>query len=131
MPVKITMGEGDTPLIASSHSSALFFKLESCNPSGSYKDRFVAAELGSVLASGAKFCVATSSGNTGSSLAAYCARYGLLCLILVNQDAPEGKLAQMRSHGAKVIRIPQFVTSPVVTESVFSQLREFAATKII
>ena len=122
----ITMGEGNTPFIPSSHTQALFFKLESCNPSGSYKDRFIAAELVDVLARGLRSCVATSSGNTGSSLAAYCARYGIPCVILVNQDAPEGKLAQMRAHGAIVMRIPQFVTSPLVTEAVFSQLREFA-----
>jgi threonine synthase len=128
MSLTITMGEGNTPLIPSSHAATLFFKLESCNPSGSYKDRFIAAELADVLARGSRSCVATSSGNTGSSLAAYCARYGLPCLILVNQDAPEGKLAQMRAHGAIVMRIPQFVTSPLVTEAVFSQLREFAET---
>lgn len=120
------MGEGNTPLIPSSHTATLFFKLENCNPSGSYKDRFVAAELAGVLARGSRFCVATSSGNTGSSLAAYCARCDLRCLILVNQDAPEGKLAQMRAHGAIVIRISRFVTSPAVTDAVFSQLREFA-----
>jgi len=126
MTTTVTMGEGNTPLVASAHSESLYFKLESCNPSGSYKDRFIAAELTDVLARGSRSCVATSSGNTGSSLAAYCARYGLPCLILVNQDAPEGKLAQMRAHGAIVIRIPQFVTSPKITEAVFSQLREFA-----
>ena len=120
------MGQGNTPLIPSSHTPTLFFKLENCNPSGSYKDRFVAAEVADILARGSRSCVATSSGNTGSSLAAYCARYGLRCLILVNQDAPEGKLAQMRAHGAIVIRIPHFVTSPEVTETVFSQLREFS-----
>lgn len=121
----VTMGEGNTPLVASALSSSLFFKLESLNPSGSYKDRFVAAEITSVLKRGGRGCVATSSGNTGASLAAYCARYRLPCAILVNLEAPEGKLAQMRAHGARVIRIPEFVTSPVVTESVFAQLREF------
>jgi len=128
MTTPVTMGEGNTPLVAGAHSESLYFKLESCNPSGSYKDRFIAGELADVLARGSQSCVATSSGNTGSSLAAYCARYGLPCLILVNQDAPEGKLAQMRAHGAIVMRIPQFVTSPKITESVFSQLREFADT---
>ena len=86
MSLTITMGQGNTPLIQSSRSPALFFKLENCNPSGSYKDRFVAAEVADILARGSRSCVATSSGNTGSSLAAYCARYGLRCLILVNQD---------------------------------------------
>jgi threonine synthase len=124
----VTMGEGNTPLVESARTPALFFKLESSNPSGSYKDRFIAAEIAQVLARGGQACVATSSGNTGSSLAAYCARFHLPCVILVNQEAPEGKLAQMRAHGARVIRVPEFVTSPSVTESVFAQLRQFTAS---
>src|SRR5580700_12116825 len=101
---RITLGEGNTPLLRSArvgpslHLDRLYFKLENCNPSGSYKDRFSAAEMGRVLRLGARSCVATSSGNTGSSLAAYCARYGLKCLIVVNESAPTGKLEQMQAH---------------------------------
>ena len=127
-----TMGEGKTPLIPSHRIGPecgwpdLFFKLESCNPSGSYKDRFIANEVTAMLRRGASGCVATSSGNTGSSLAAYCARYGLRCLILVNHDAPAGKLAQMQAHGALVVRIAEFVNDPAVTERVFESLRRFS-----
>jgi threonine synthase len=71
----------------------LLFKLELCNPTASYKDRFVAAEVARILRLGARACVATSSGNTGASLAAYCARYGPLCFIVVNTESPPGKLA--------------------------------------
>lgn len=123
----VSMGEGRTPLIASGRTAGLYFKLETTNPSGSYKDRFIAAELSRVLLQGRRVCVATSSGNTGSSLAAYCARYDVACAILVNADAPAGKLLQMQAHGAKVIRIAEFVTSPEVTERVFAQLQEFTA----
>lgn len=121
------MGEGNTPLAESRRIAPgqLYFKLETTNPSGSYKDRFIAAELSHILANGARACVATSSGNTGSSLAAYCARYGLPCVILVNADAPSGKLIQMQAHGASAVRIPGFVTSSEVTQSVFAQLSEF------
>jgi threonine synthase len=125
----VTMGEGNTPLVESARTPALFFKLESSNPSGSYKDRFIAAEIAQVLARGGQACVATSSGNTGSSLAAYCARFHLPCVILVNQDAPEGKLAQMRAHGARVIpRAGVRDVAQRVTESVFAQLRQFTAS---
>lgn len=125
----VTMGEGNTPLVpAVSISSPVFFKLENVNPSGSYKDRFIAAELTHILSRGILACVATSSGNTGSSLAAYCARFKIRCIILVNDSIPSGKLIQMRAHGAIVIRIPRFTTSPVVTEQVFTQLREFAGS---
>lgn len=126
----VSMGEGNTPLVPSQQLAPgeLYFKLETTNPSGSYKDRFIAAELNHAIANGARSCVATSSGNTGSSLAAYCARYGLPCVILVNADAPSGKLVQMRAHGALVVRIPDFVSSSDVTQSVFAQLNEFVRT---
>ncbi len=112
---------GNTPLVASAQLApgVLHFKLELCNPSGSYKDRFIAAEIERVLATGARACLATSSGNTGSALAAACARHGLRCLILVNADAPAGKLVQMQAHGATVIRIPRF------TPEVFATLETF------
>src|SRR4051794_15241062 len=98
-----TLGEGNTPLIASVRSRTLLFKLENCNPSGSYKDRFAAAEVARIVSQGATACMATSSGNTGSALAAYSARAGVRCHIFVNHDAPAGKLAQMQAHGAQVV----------------------------
>lgn len=128
----LSMGEGRTPLLPSvaraaqqrtlGRSSGLHFKLETTNPSGSYKDRFIAAELTELRRRGIGLCVATSSGNTGAALAAYCARFGFHALVLVNADAPEGKLLQMRAHGARLLRIPGFVTEPNVTEAVFAQL---------
>src|SRR5580700_2976783 len=95
-----TLGEGHTPIVRSVHIgpslglSNLYFKLESSNPSGSYKDRFAAAEVTRILRLGAPGCLATSSGNAGSALAAYCARYRISCAIVVNEHAPAGKLAQ-------------------------------------
>jgi len=123
---RASMGEGGTPLIPSILSPGLSFKLECCNPSGSYKDRFIAAEVSRLLAAKARACVATSSGNTGSALAAYCARYAIRAVILVNQDAPAGKLAQMQAHGAQVVRIPEFVSNPSVTAEVFGVLTQFS-----
>jgi threonine synthase len=125
------MGEGNTPLVQGVSQQAatrgrLLFKLESCNPTGSYKDRFVATEVARILRSGARSCMATSSGNTGSSLAAYCARYGLQCMIMVNQDAPAGKLAQMQAHGAHVFRVPGFVSDATVTADVFAAIQQVA-----
>lgn len=124
------MGEGNTPRIPSVRASktlglrSLWFQLESCNPTGSYKDRFIAAEMRRMLAAGVRSCLATSSGNTGSSLAAYCARYGIACSVVVNAAAPAGKIAQMRAHGAKVIRVDKFVTCPETTQAVLEILRE-------
>ena len=129
------LGEGNTPLIRSEWIGPslglanLFFKLENCNPSGSYKDRFVATEVSRLLRMGAKGCLATSSGNAGSSLASYCARYGIPCSIVVNQNAPAGKLEQMQAHGARVFRVRGFITSPSVTTGVFETLSKLAAEK--
>jgi threonine synthase len=129
----VNLGEGNTPLIQSvrigrllDRVDRLFFKLENTNPSGSYKDRFTAAEVERVLGSPTKGCLATSSGNTGSSLAAYCARHNLACLIVVNWDTPAGKLAQMQAHGAQVLRIRDFTTSPLLAQRTFDVLAEIA-----
>lgn len=129
----VTLGEGHTPLIRSVRIGPreglerLFFKLENTNPSGSYKDRFAAAEVARVLASGAKGCLATSSGNTGAALAAYCARYGLPCVILAGTTTPAGKLAQMQAHGARVLRVHDFLSSPTVVQAAFAALPATAA----
>lgn len=100
----------------------MWFKLDNCNPSGSYKDRFVAAEMTRLLRTGARACLATSSGNTGSALSAYCARYGLPCAIIVGERTPAGKLAQMRAHGALVVRVADFGSSPDVSDQVSAAL---------
>src|SRR5579863_6288792 len=98
---RVTLGEGNTPLIRSTRVGPsfglprLFFKLENCNPSGSYKDRFGAAEMTHLLRCGARSCLATSSGNTGSSFAAFCARYSVKCTIVIGESVPAGKLTQM------------------------------------
>jgi threonine synthase len=131
------LGEGNTPLIRSVHIgpsfglASLFFKLESCNPTGSYKDRFVASELTRILRLGAKGCLATSSGNAGSSLASYCARYRVSCSIVVNENAPAGKLEQMQAHGAHVFRVRGFITSPSVTTGVFDCLSRLAKVRAL
>jgi threonine synthase len=132
MPMIATLGEGNTPLVESHRLAQmlglrrLLLKLETCNPSGSYKDRFAAAQVTEMLRDGARACVATSSGNTGSALAAYCARYGIACAVLVNEHAPAGKLTQMQAHGARIYRVKDFATSAAVTESVFARLVAFS-----
>lgn len=101
--------------------------MESCNPSGSYKDRFVAAEVSRLLEIGAKWCVATSSGNTGAALAAYCARFGIRAVVLVGEGAPAGKLLQMQAHGAQLVRVPGFSINPEITADVFDTLMHFSS----
>jgi threonine synthase len=127
-----TLGEGQTPLLPSLRIAPLLglrslsFKLENTSPSGSYKDRFIAAEIARLLDARATACIATSSGNTGSALAAFCARYNLRCVILVNELAPAGKLAQMKAHGAVVLRVREFGGNAQATAQVFATLSDLA-----
>ncbi len=126
------IGQGNTPVVESLRIGPqvglrIFFKLELCNPSGSYKDRFVAAQITEFLERNVKSCIATSSGNTGASLACFSARYGITCTIFVSEFAPSGKLQQMQAHGARVFRVKDFVASPAVTDAVYRRLEQISS----
>lgn len=127
---RISLGEGDTPLVRSRRIGPeaglpnLYFKLESANPSGSYKDRFAAAAISHMLADGKTRCLATSSGNTGAALAACCAAARIRCRIAVVESAPAAKLQQMLAHGAEVFRVRGFGADPEVTARVFAALKQ-------
>lgn len=122
---RISLGEGHTPLIRSQTLGPrigltnLYFKLESVSPTGSYKDRFAAAAISHMRRSGQDRCVATSSGNTGAALAAYCAAAQIRCTIAVVESATADKLQQMRIYGAQLLRVQGFGTDPHVTERIF------------
>ena len=126
---RVTLGEGNTPLILSRHIGPrvgmpnLWFKLESSNPTGSYKDRFAAAAISSMLWRGLRRCVATSSGNTGSALAAYCAMSQIDCRIAIVESAPEAKLYQMLAYGAHLARVRGFGISNEVTSRILTSLQ--------
>jgi len=129
----VSLGEGGTPLIRSTRIGPglglehLWFKYEGGNPTGSYKDRFAAAAVAHLRASGARLCFGTSSGNTGAAMAAYCARAEIACHLAIVEGAPEGKLRQMRAYGAHLYRIKDFGKSPAVNEAVMTGLRRLAA----
>lgn len=127
---RLSLGEGGTPLVPSrsigpkAGLTRLFFKLESTNPTGSYKDRFAAAAISHMRAEGKTECLATSSGNTGAALAAYCAAAGLRCRIAVVETAPAGKLRQMLAYGAEILRVRGFGLDPDVTRQTFTTLQQ-------
>ncbi|MFO0901757.1 MAG: pyridoxal-phosphate dependent enzyme [Pirellulales bacterium] len=131
---RITLGEGNTPLVKSQRIGPsiglpqLWFKLESSNPTGSYKDRFAAAAISDMRAQGKSLVIATSSGNTGASLAAYAAAAGMRCRIAIVETAPEDKLRQMLAYGAELFRIRGFGLDPQITARVFERLMEQAAS---
>ena len=128
-----TLGEGNTPLIPSRFIGPawglrhLFFKLETVNPTGSYKDRFAAAAIADMRAKGKLHVVATSSGNAGAALAAYAAAAGMTCTIAVVEGAPEGKLRQMDAYGADICKIEGFGLDSQITQNTFDFLQQAGA----
>lgn len=132
-PPRLTLGEGGTPLLRSRRIGPeaglrqLYFKLETVNPTGSYKDRFAASAVSWMRRKGRHTCLATSSGNTGAALAAYCAAAGLRCHIAVVETAPAGKLQQMLAYGAEIHRVRGFGIDTEATQKTFSRLRDLGA----
>jgi len=77
-----------------------------------------------MLANGQTKCIATSSGNTGAALAAYCAAARIECRIAIVEGAPSGKLKQMLAYGARVARVRQFGTDASATRAVLEKLEQ-------
>tara|TARA_B110000305_G_scaffold239468_1_gene307370 strand:+ start:642 stop:1709 length:1068 start_codon:yes stop_codon:yes gene_type:complete len=129
---QLTLGEGDTPLIRSRVIGPelglenLYFKLESVNPTGSYKDRFAAGSVSHLVANNRTLCLGTSSGNTGAALAGYAAAAGMRCVLAIVEGATEAKLQQMQAYGAELIRIRGFGADAVVTKEVANRLLHLA-----
>jgi threonine synthase len=110
----ITLREGFTPLIeaknlpgALSHPQLkLYFKLEGLNPTGSFKDRGMTLAISKALEEGARAVICASTGNTSASAAAYAAKAGLACyVILPAGHVALGKLAQAILYGATIVPI--------------------------
>lgn len=107
----ISMLEGGTPLIEAQFISRelgakIFLKLEGMNPTGSFKDRGMTVAVSKAVEEGARVVMCASTGNTSASAAAYAAKAGLKCVVLIPEGAIAiGKLAQALIHGAQVISI--------------------------
>ncbi len=108
---RITLGEGETPLVYLERISKdleieLWGKLEGCNPSGSFKDRGMVMAVAKALEAGAKAIVCASTGNTSASAAAYAAAAQIPCYVLLPAGKVAlGKLAQALMYGAEVIAV--------------------------
>lgn len=107
----ITVGEGNTPLIKSTRLASalglsdLYIKMETLNPSGSFKDRPICVGVSRAKEDGAETVSAASSGNAAASMSTYAARAGLRAVVFVPENAPAGKLIHLRTLGAKVFRV--------------------------
>ncbi|MCM8812430.1 MAG: threonine synthase [Candidatus Omnitrophica bacterium] len=109
----VSLQEGATPLVPApllaekiAGNLSLFLKYEGLNPTGSFKDRGMTLAITKAKESGAKAVMCASTGNTSAAAAAYSARAGLQCIVLLPKGAIAlGKLAQALIHGAQVIAV--------------------------
>ena len=107
----VTLHEGNTPLIRSDRLSHeidadVWLKYEGLNPTGSFKDRGMTLAISKAVEEGSRAVVCASTGNTSASAAAYAARAGLICAVLIPKgNVALGKLAQAVVHGARVLEI--------------------------
>ncbi len=107
----VSIEEGSTPLVPAPALSErvdadVFLKIEGANPTGSFKDRGMTAAVSAAAREGAKAIICASTGNTAASAAAYAARAGMTCAVLVPEGKiAAGKLAQALIYGARVISL--------------------------
>ena len=108
---RVTLYEGNTPLVYAKNLSEqldieLYFKYEGLNPTGSFKDRGMVMAVAKAAEEGSKVIMCASTGNTSAAAAAYAARMGMRCIVLVpSGNIALGKLAQAIIYGAEVIAI--------------------------
>ncbi|MDQ6744939.1 MAG: threonine synthase [Actinomycetota bacterium] len=107
----VSLDEGSTPLVLAPRISEragaeVWLKLEGANPTGSFKDRGMTCAVSAAVREGASAVICASTGNTAASAAAYAARAGLRCAVIVPEGKiATGKLAQALMHGARVIAL--------------------------
>jgi threonine synthase len=107
----VTLREGGTPLLPAPVLSQLtgcevYLKVEGANPTGSFKDRGMTMAISKAVEEGAQAVICASTGNTSASAAAYAARAGLVCAVLVPQGKiAMGKLAQALVYGAQLLQV--------------------------
>ena len=107
----VSLMEGGTPLVYACHLSEatgakVWLKVEGANPTGSFKDRGMTMAISKALEAGSKAVICASTGNTSASAAAYAAKAGLTCAVLVpDGKIALGKLAQALVHGARLLHV--------------------------
>jgi threonine synthase len=109
---RLTLGEGGTPLVRApslereTGVAEVWLKVEGQNPTGSFKDRGMVLAVAKALEAGARMVLCASTGNTAASAAAYAARAGISCtVVLPAGQVAAGKLAQAIAHGARVVAV--------------------------
>ena len=107
----ITLAEGNTPLLPARYLSGVvgrevLLKFEGANPTGSFKDRGMTVAISKAVEEGAAAVACASTGNTAASAAAYAARAGIECIVVLPAGKVAlGKLAQAVRHGARIVTV--------------------------
>src|SRR5438477_6561216 len=109
----VSLGEGNTPLVFSPKLSTrigrgceVYVKNEGLNPTGSFKDRGMTVAVSRAIDRGTRALICASTGNTSASAAAYAARAGIPCaVVLPAGKIATGKLVQAFAHGAKIVAV--------------------------
>src|SRR5437879_12705756 len=107
----VALGEGKTPLVEAPRLSnrvgcRVLLKCEGLNPTGSFKDRGMTVAVSKAVERGATALICASTGNTSASAAAYAARAGIRCaVVLPAGKIASGKLVQAIAHGARIVSI--------------------------
>ena len=109
----VTLHEGNTPLVSANHFAKflnlkceIYLKYEGLNPTGSFKDRGMTVAVSKAVEGKSPAIICASTGNTSASAAAYAAKAGVKCLVLIPKgNIALGKLAQALIHGAKVLAV--------------------------
>ncbi len=126
----VSLGEGKTPLLKRTlHGQLLGFKMESNNPTGSYKDRGTSLLTAELKRRNIAFAVEDSSGNAGASFATYCSWAGIDCKIFVPESASGVKLAQISRSNAKLVKVPgaRANATRVLMESIITEAAVYAS----
>jgi threonine synthase len=135
----VSLGEGGTPLIFSPRLSAIvgrgcgvYLKYEGLNPTCSFKDRGMTVAVSKAVEAGAAALICASTGNTSASAAAYAARAGLRCVVVLPAGKiASGKLVQAFAYGAKVIAIEGNFDDALVIVRKLGEREEFAIVNSI
>src|SRR6184192_1740028 len=135
----ISLGEGNTPLVFSPKLSArvgrgcqVFIKNEGLNPTGSFKDRGMTVAVSRAIDRGASTLICASTGNTSASAAAYAARAGIKCaVVLPAGKIATGKLIQAFAHGAKIVAIDGNFDDALKIVHELGEQKEFAIVNSI
>lgn len=107
----VSLLEGGTPLLYGKRMSErlgleIYLKFEGLNPTGSFKDRGMTMAVSKGLEEGASAIICASTGNTSAAAAAYAARAGVRCIVIIPEGKiAAGKLAQAITHGAQVLAV--------------------------